>query len=168
MKFNWVKRTALSVGVLLLAACSSGGGTPSNTIKIVKSDASENQTTYVSNSSNSIMSAFTNTIDNKTVIQLCRDVDKDNDCSKVMIMTIDGISPQTYTIDSPESATTIVYHDDKPERGVANHYIGTSGTIVVTGTGQALRGSFSAVLECNSGCTGTANVTGSFNVDISQ
>ncbi len=162
IKITWV---ALSIGVLLLAACSSKSSTPTNIVRINSTNASGQQTTFVADSSNSVMSAFTNTIENRTVVQLCSDVDKDNDCSKLMVITVDGTDANDYAMDSPDSATTIAYHDDDAENGVINHYISTGGDVRVIENGSTLKGTFTANLECVAGCTGTTSISGTFSVD---
>lgn len=173
MKLFKIKWSVLSIGVLLLAACSGGGGsTSANRMSITTTDASGTQTTFVATSANSMFSAYTNTTENKTVVEICSDVDHDNDCSKLMIMTIDGTTAQKYAMDSIESLSQIVYHDDDPETGVTNHYISNSGEIKVNSiditSGGTVKGAFNATLECNSGCTGTVGVTGNYYFVLNQ
>lgn len=173
MKYFQIKWAALSFGLLLLAACSGGGGggkTPS-TLTITAVDSAGKTSTLAADTSNATFVGTKNTTENKTVIQMCADVDKDNDCSQVIIMTMDGTSEKEYDISSLDSVSQIVYHDDDLENGITKHYISNNGKIKVTGIGTAgdpVRGTFNATLECNAGCTGNVNVTGSFNVVLSN
>ncbi len=174
MNFFKIKWAVLSLGVLLLAACSSGSGSsPSgSSIVMTATDATGAQTTFVATDANSLFSAHTNTTENKTVIEVCSDVDKNNDCSKVMIMTIDGTTAQKYTMDSADALSQIVWHSDDPEGSFTNHYLSSAGEIGVESindtTGGFVAGTINATLECNSGCSGTATVSGKYQIALGQ
>jgi len=114
------------------------------------------------------MSAYTNTAENKTIIQICSDQDQDNDCSKLVILTIDGTTAQNYPITAIDSPSQIVYQDDDAVEGVTNHYLSTSGQINVTRLDSSVEGWFTATVECNSGCVGSRPISGSFNIPLSQ
>jgi hypothetical protein len=174
MRFFQIKWTVLSIGVALLAACSSGGGGSTATAPPAPSTLSITSTipgkpaVNVADASNTIMSAYKNTTDNKTIVQICHDLDQDNDCSQLVILTIDGTTAQTYTIASIESPSQIVYQDDDAAEGIVNHYLSTSGQINVTSIdGGFVVGTFSATVECSSGCTGTVPISGDFNIPLS-
>jgi hypothetical protein len=162
MKIFQIRWALLIVAVALLAACSRSGSSASDSVMTVKStDQSGTQTEYTARSSSAITQGNTISNENKTILQICGDVDKDEDCSQMMVMTIDGTTPGQYTIDSIDASSQIIYHDE------LKNYVSTSGDIFVTSLGNAggaAQGRFNAVLECSSGCTGTVNMTGSFNV----
>jgi hypothetical protein len=115
------------------------------------------------------MSAYTNTTENKTIVQICRDLDQDNDCSQLVMMTIDGTTAQNYPITAIDSPSQIVYQDDDAVEGITNHYLSTGGQINVTRLdSQGIEGWFSATVECNWGCTGSRPISGAFNIPLSQ
>lgn len=178
MKFFQTKWIVLSIGLLLLAACSSGGGdsvttTPPpaalNSLTISNTITPATQAVNVADASNSIMTAHRNTTEDKTIIQICRDVDQDDDCSQLVILTIDGTTAKNYPITAIDSPSQIVYQDDDAVEGIVNHYLSTSGQINVTRLdSQFVEGWFSATVECNWGCTGTLPISGAFNLPVSQ
>ncbi len=171
MKINWTKWAVFIAAAFLLAACSKGSssGGASNTMSIKSTDATGAVKVFTATTANSVMSATTNTTDDTTTIQICSDVDADNDCSKLVIMTINGTSAQDYTMDSMDSPNQVVFHDDDATETIINHYVSNGGDINVTqNDGSVVKGNFSTVFECNSGCTGTVLATGYFNIDVSQ
>jgi hypothetical protein len=115
------------------------------------------------------MSAYKNTTENKTIIHICRDLDQDNDCSQLVMLTIDGTTAKNYPIAAIDSPSQIVYQDDDAAEGVIKHYLSTSGQINVTRLdGQGVEGWFSATVECNWGCVGSRPISGAFNIPLSQ
>ena len=178
MKNFQMKWIVLTIGVALLAACTSGGGetvtsarahAARNTLTISNTISPATQEVNVADASNSIMTAHKNTTDNKTVIQICRDVDQDDDCSQLVILTIDGTTAQNYPIAAVDSVSQIVYQDDDAVEGIINHYLSTSGQINVTRLdSQIVEGWYSATVECNWGCIGTRPISGAFNLPVSQ
>lgn len=178
MKLSQMKWAAGIFAVLLLAACSSGGGggipvtAPGSTMSITTVDAAGTSSTFTANASNSIITAHTDPVQNKTVIEICSDVDNDNDCSRVMILTLDGTSAQKYAMTSQQSLSQIVYHDDETETGVLSHYLSDTGEVDVdsiddSGKGN-VKGSFTANLACNSGCSGNIAVTGTYDIALNR
>jgi len=178
MKFTRMKWAICGLCVLLLAACSSGssggGGTPAaaNSMSITTTDSAGAKSTFTADNSNSIISAYKNDVENKTIVQICSDVDKDNDCSRLIIITIDGTTAQKYSMNSPDSLTQIVYQDDETETGILSHYMSSDGEVDVSEigstAGSAVKGAFTTTLACNSGCSGNITVTGNYNVALSQ
>jgi hypothetical protein len=169
---NWI---ILSVGMLLLAACSGsggGGGTPAaNTLSITNVNPATvaQEAILIADRTNAMMTAHKNTTENKTIIQICRDVDRDNDCSQLIIMTIDGTTAQKYTMNSIESLSQIVYQDDDFNEGTIYHYLSNGGEITVTRyDANAIAGTFNASLERTDGGTEATNIfiNGSFNIDL--
>ncbi len=177
MKLSQMKWAAGAFAVLLLAACSSGGGggivtAPGSTMSITTVDAAGTSSTFTANASNSVITAHTDPIQNQTVIEICSDVDKDNDCSRMMILTIDGTSSAKYPVTAPASLSQIVYHDDETETGVLSHYLSDTGEVDVdsiddSGKGN-VKGSFTANLACNSGCSGNIAVTGTYDIALNR
>lgn len=179
MKYFWIRWILLSIGMILLAACSRGGGdTPAaavapataNTMSIT-STTSPAREQLVADTSNAIMSAHRNTTEDKTIIQICRDDDQDNDCSQLVILTIDGTTAKNYPITAIDSPSQIVYQDDdlQESAGIVNHYLSTSGQINVTRLDSTtVEGTFSATVECNWGCVGSLPISGAFNLPLSQ
>lgn len=106
------------------------------------------------------------------MIHICSDVDKDNDCSILIIMTVAGTTAQTYSMTDPAALTQIVYHDDETETGVLSHYLSNGGQIVMSEVGAAggefVKGTFNSTLACNSGCAGNIALTGTFSVALTQ
>jgi hypothetical protein len=175
MKLNRMNLAVWSLGVLMLAACGGkGGGTPApaSSLSITTTDVAGTATTYTADGSNSIIAAHKDPITGKTIVQVCSDLDRDNDCSVLIIMSIDGTTAQTYSMASPDSLTQIVYHDDETETGVLSHYLSSDGQIVVTeigsSAGELVKGTFSSTLECNSYCSGNIVLSGTFSVVLSQ
>jgi hypothetical protein len=178
MKFFQLKWIVLSIGLALLAACSSGGGdavtappppAARNTLTISNTISPATQAVNVADTSNSIMTAHRNTTENKTIVQICRDVDQDDDCSQLVLLTIDGTTAKNYPISAVDSPSQIVYQDDDAVEGIVNHYLSTSGQINVTRLdSQGIEGWFSATVECNWGCIGTRPISGAFNLPVSQ
>jgi len=176
MKLIRMNLAVWSLGALLLAACSGSSdkkvAAPVNTLSISTTDAAGATTTFTADNSNSIISAYKNATENKTFVQICSDLDKDNDCSVMIVMTIDGTTAQTYSMSTPGTLTQIIYHDDETETGVLSHYLSSDGQIVVTDSGasagEPLKGSFTSTLACNSGCSGNIVLSGTFNVAMSQ
>lgn len=173
MKLFQIKWAVLGLGALMLAACSSGSGssTPGSSLSITTTDAAGVQSTFVATTANTVFSAHTSTTENKTIIEMCSDVDKDNDCSKMLVMTIEGTTAQKYSMDSA-SVTQINWHDDDPEESVTDHYLSTSGEVEVESiddsTNGSISGTMNATLECNSGCSGNATVTGKYVIVLNQ
>jgi hypothetical protein len=161
------------LGALLLAACSGGKGSPApgNSLSISATDGTGTTTTFTANDSNATITAYRSAAENKTFVQVCADVDKDNDCSHLFIVTIDGTTAQTYPM-APDAVTQLVYHDDETETGVLSHYRSSDGAIQVTelgaSAGDAVKGTFDTTLACNSGCSGNLAVSGSFSVALTQ
>jgi len=175
MKNIKIKWLLFGIAVALLAACSKGSDAPSALAPAAPSTLQITNTVpgkpamAVAEKSNTIMSAYKNTIENKTIIQICHDLDQDNDCSQLVILTIDGTTAKNYAIDSIESPSQIVYQDDDAVEGIVNHYLSKSGQINVTRLDSStVEGTFSATVECNSGCTGTVPISGNFNIPLSQ
>jgi hypothetical protein len=167
----------LGLGALLLAACSGGGGggkttAPANAMTLSTTDPAGVTTTFTADNTNSIITTHKSEIENKTIVQICSDVDRDNDCSVMIIMTLDGTTAQTYSMDSAESLNQIVYHDDETETGVLSHYISTGGQIVVSEVGSSkddpVKGTFTAALACISGCSGNIALSGTFGFALSE
>ncbi len=179
MKFTGMKWAVWGLGlsVLLLAACSKGGGggvttVPGSTMTITTTNAAGTKDVFTASASNSMITAHTDPATNQTVIEICSDVDQDNDCSRLMVMTIDGTSPAKYAMTSPASISQIVYHDDESETGILSHYISSDGEIDVdsiddSGKGN-VKGSFTANLACNSGCSGNIAVTGTYDIALNR
>jgi hypothetical protein len=162
------------LGALLLTACSGGKGSPApgNSLSISATDGTGATTTFTANDSNAIITAHKSVAENKTFIQVCADVDADNDCSHLFVVTIDGTTAQTYSMATPDAVTQVVYHDDETETGVLSHYRSGDGAIQVTelgsSAGEAVKGTFDTTLTCNSGCSGNLAVSGSFSVALTQ
>ena len=177
MKNSAIKWIVLIIAVVLLAACSKGGDTPAaaiapaapRTLSITNTISPTTQAQLVADTSNAIMTAHKNTTENKTIIQICRDADQDDDCSQLVILTIDGTTAKNYPITAIDSPSQIVYQDDDATEGVVNHYLSTSGQINVTKLDDtSVVGTFSATVECNWGCTGTVPISGAFNLPLYQ
>jgi hypothetical protein len=178
MKLNRMNLAVWSLAALalVLAACGGGksGGTPApaSSLSITTTDVAGTATTYTADGSNSIIAANKDPVTGKTIVQVCSDLDKDNDCSVLILMTIDGTTAQTYSMSSPDSLTQIVYHDDEAETGVLSHYLSSDGQIVVTesgsSAGESVKGTFSSTLACNAGCSGNIVLSGTFSVVLSQ
>ena len=59
--------------------------------------------------------------------------------------------------------------DDDAEEGISNHYLSTSGQINVTRLDDStVAGTFSAIVECNSGCTGTVPISGNYDIPLTK
>jgi hypothetical protein len=162
-----------AAGALLLAACSSGGGggttpTSANKLTLTTTDGTGATATITADDTNAIVTTHVSDADGKTLVQICADVDKDNDCSHLVIMTIDGTTAQTYPMDDtdPLNNNQIVYHDDETESGILSHYLGTKGQIVLSevgAPGAQVKGTFTTTLACNSGCAGNLTLAGEFD-----
>jgi hypothetical protein len=179
MNFTRMKWAAGALGVLLLAACNSGGGgavipptAPGSSLSITTIDALGTRSTFTADSSNSIITAHSNADEGQTIIEICSDVNKDNDCSRLMVLTIDGTSAQKYTMASIDSPSQIVYHDDESAEGASSHYVSHDGEIDVSSMDTSgkgfVKGTFSANLACTSGCSGVIAVSGNYNVALNR
>lgn len=175
MKLNRMNLAVWSLGALMLAACGgskSEPAAPSSSLSITTTDVAGTATTYTADVSNSIIATHKDPVTGKTIVQVCSDLDRDNDCSVLIIMTIDGTTAQTYSMASPDSLTQIVYHDDETETGVLSHYLSRDGQIVLTevgsSAGELVKGSFTSTLECNAYCSGNIVLSGTFSVVLSQ
>ena len=176
-----IKCAIACCALMLVAACSNNknsnngssnnnnGGNTVSSMTITYTDPSGTAKSFAANDSNAVMQSVANTTEGQTVIQMCGNIDTNNDCSQLMIMTVNGAAAGTYSIKAGDTSSQIVYHDD--ESGTAYHYESSTGAITLTSVGAAgepVQGVFSAVLECSSGCTGTTNASGTFSVVLSQ
>ncbi len=173
MKLIGTKWALAGLAALLLAACggkssSSTPAAPAKTLSITTANGTGTTTSFDATSANSTYSAHQSATEGKTVIQVCGDVDADQDCSQLIVMTLDGTTAKTYSLTAPDALSQIAYHDDESETGVLAHYLTSDGQVVVTEVGAHVKGTFTAALTCNSGCSGNVNVTGSFDVPVSQ
>ena len=176
MKLIRMNLAVWSLGALLLAACSSGGNktppAPGSSLSITTTNAAGVPSTYTADNSNSIITAHKNEIENKTIIKICSDLDRDNDCSVLIIMTLDGTTARTYSMNTPDALTQIIYHDDETETGLISHYLSSDGQIVVSESGSSagewVKGSFASTLACNAGCAGNIVLAGTFSLALSE
>ena len=171
MKLNRTSLAIAGLGALLLGACggkSSSSPAPVTAMSITTDNGAGTTTRVDATSANSTYSAYQNATQGQTIVQVCADVDADQDCSHIVILTLDGTTAKTYSVTAPDAVSQINYHDDETETGVVSHYQSSDGQVVVTEVGASVKGTFAATMACNNGCAGNVTISGSFDVPLSQ
>ena len=179
MKYFRAKLTTIVFILAFVSACGSGGGgggSTSNggggtgdtmTVSVWSLSTSTTTTTYAGNAYDPLLTALTDTTNNKTYIDMGSGYNFfTSSWAKTLSLAINGTTAGVYSFPTVTAPTGMFYTDNIL---YGHTYQGTSGTITITSIGNIgapVTGAFNATLATDP--THTIGMSGSFSVTRTQ